>query len=133
MVKGPNGVGKSHSLVNTALKLESEGHNLVTLIPDCGMWTSARFLIDYICKSFGSTQQDLGIQYQSLYDEERALEDLVEAVDAALSGLGKAWVFVFDQINKLFVKPENRGAEDATGLAFPYRCIYSLLKPGRIT
>lgn len=133
MVKGPHGIGKSHSLVNTVLKLESAGHHLVTFIPDCAVWTNARFLIDYICKSFWSSPEALSIDYDNHTDYSLLLENLVTAVDAALSGLGKRWVFVFDQINKLFVKQENKGAEDATGLAFPYHYIYTLLKPGRIT
>lgn len=133
MVKGPDGVGKSHSLVNTVLKLESAGDHLVTFIPDCAVWTNARFLINYICKSFQSSPQEIGIVFAHSLDYSLILEELVEVVDNALSGLGKRWVFVFDQINKLFVKQENKGAADATGLAFPYHYIYTLLEPGRIT
>ena len=137
MVKGPQGVGKSHSLINTVLKLQSTGNYLVTFLPDGEKWDSARFLIKYICNSFGSTPQDLGIRYQSRYDEERVLEDLVAAVDKKLEelGKGKKWVFIFDQINKIFNKPENNysKAKDVSGLAFPFRAIGAVMKAGRIT
>jgi hypothetical protein len=35
IVKGPQGVGKSHSLVNLVLKLQASGNYLVTFVPDC--------------------------------------------------------------------------------------------------
>jgi hypothetical protein len=35
IVKGPHGVGKSHSLVNLVLTLQASGRCLVTLVPDC--------------------------------------------------------------------------------------------------
>jgi hypothetical protein len=40
---------------------------------------------------------------------------------------------VFDQINKLFVKPENKGAKDASGLAFPFRLVQEVIKMKRVT
>jgi hypothetical protein len=42
-------------------------------------------------------------------------------------------VFVFDQINNLFVKPMNQNAQDASGLAFPFFMIKRVTKTGRIT
>jgi hypothetical protein len=54
-------------------------------------------------------------------------------IDGQLAVLGKKWVFVFDQINKLFVKPMNQNARDASGLAFPFFMIKQVLKPQRIT
>jgi hypothetical protein len=41
MVKGTEGMGKSHTLVNTVLKLQSTGEYLVTFIPDCERWNSS--------------------------------------------------------------------------------------------
>jgi Mrp family chromosome partitioning ATPase len=54
MVKGPQGVGKSHSLVNLALTLQASGNYLVTFIPDCDQWTDSGFLLQMICASFGT-------------------------------------------------------------------------------
>lgn len=45
---------------------------------------------------------------------------------------GKKWVFIFDQINKIFCKPQNREAKDASGLAFPFSLISTVRKVGRI-
>jgi hypothetical protein len=53
MVKGPQGIGKSHSLVNLVLKLQESKKYLVTLLPDCERWTSAEYLVKSICCSFG--------------------------------------------------------------------------------
>ena len=44
-----------------------------------------------------------------------------------------AAVFVFDQIDKLFVKPENKDAKDAGGLAFPFVLAQGVMKLNRIT
>jgi len=40
MIKGPHGIGKSHSIVNLIRKLlyGSEGKYFVTFIPDCSRW-----------------------------------------------------------------------------------------------
>jgi Cdc6-like AAA superfamily ATPase len=109
MVKGPQGIGKSHSLVNMVCKLQSSGDYLVTFLPDCNSWNNGKFLLEQICASFGSTLQDLGIAAVT----EDILWVAIEQIDAQLSRLEKKWVFVFDQINKLFVKPMNRHAKDA--------------------
>jgi hypothetical protein len=57
----------------------------------------------------------------------------VSAIDAFLEKMGNKWVFVFDQINKLFVKPNNLKARDASGLAYLFFMIKRVMKAGRIT
>jgi hypothetical protein len=136
MVKGPQGIGKSHSLVNAVLKLESTGEYLVTFIPDCEQWISADHLLTQICASFGSTPKAVGIPPLSLTVGDYPpsfLASIIGEIDTQLQVLGKKWVFVFDQINKLFVKPINTTARDASGLAFPFVMIKSVMKTGRIT
>ena len=121
MVKGPQGIGKSHSLVNTVLKLQSTNEYLVTFIPDCANWDTADYLLEQICASFGSTPDALRIPQRPAYqDYEPFLGFIIKEIDRQLQLLGKKWVFVFDQINNLFVKPMNKDAKDATGLAFPF-------------
>jgi len=98
MVKGPQGIGKSHSLVNTVLKLQSTGEYLVTFIPDCEEWENGRFLLKQICLSFGSTPQDLGIPALLTHCQTVGwgdypltfLESTVEEIDAELCLLGKS-------------------------------------------
>ena len=133
MVKGPQGIGKSHSLVNTVLRLESTGEYLVTFIPDCQSWQNARFLIEQICASFRSSPAQLGIVYEPHFDYEYLFDVLVAAIDGNLEALEKKWVFVFDQINKIFIKPMNLQARDASGLPFPFDAIDRVKKTGRIT
>lgn len=131
IVKGPQGVGKSHSLVNTVLKLESTKNYLVTFVPDCDSWVHEIFLIEQICKSFSSSPSELGISFHSGYDYEYLYFVLVEAIDEHLTSLNKKWVFVFDQINRIFLRFKD--INDVSGLPFPYRAMKSVLKAGRIT
>ena len=136
MVKGPGGIGKSHSLVNLVRKLNygSNSKYLVTFIPDCFKWGSVIDLLRAICASCGIAVQPILQQLKgnSVLDS-ILLNDLITSVDAILLKLGKKWVFVFDQINKLFVKAENIHAKDATGLVFPFNYIHRVMKPSRIT
>ena len=59
-VKGPQGIGKSHSIVNLVQTLRADGH-IVTFIPDCEKWTDDRGLIQAICRSIGTTMSALGM------------------------------------------------------------------------
>ena len=135
MVKRLQGIGKSHSLVSTVLKLESTGNYLVTFIPDCEQWSGTNDLLDAIFASFGSSAEDLGLDYyqmiQSTQNELSLLASVVRKIDSILKGLGKKWVFVFDQINRLFAK--SPAAKDAGTLPFPYDMIARVRKIGRIT
>ena len=134
MVKGLQGIGKSHSLVSTVLKLESTGNYLVTFIPDCDQWNTGYQLCVNIFASFGSSVKDLGLDnYRMLQFAQ--LEDnllfLLDEIDVILNGLGKKWVFVFDQVNRLFAK--SPAAKDAGTLPFPFHMIARVQKIGRIT
>jgi hypothetical protein len=134
MVKGPQGIGKSHSLVNLVLKLESTKDYLVTFVPDCEQWTSARFLIESICASFGSTPRDaMGVSFRPHFDYEFYLLELINEIDTQLERLGKKWVFVFDQINRIFARPALALAKDVGVLPFPFNMIKQVMKAGRIT
>lgn len=66
MVKGPQGIGKSHSLVNTVLKLQSTGKDLVTLIPDCKRCNNEFYFVNAICSSFGAAPGELGVTIANL-------------------------------------------------------------------
>jgi hypothetical protein len=136
MIKGPQGIGKSHSLVNTVLKLESSGEYLVTFFPDCSAWDSVDFFVEQIVSSMGSTATALGFNFDLMVNEitaKRAIHAVIKEVSNALTARGKQWVFVFDQINKLFTKPQNQNAKHAAGLAFPFSLIEGAMLRGRIT
>ena len=53
MIKGPQGIGKSRSIVNIIRKLQFTGNYLVTFIPDCENWNTFYDLIEAICSSCG--------------------------------------------------------------------------------
>ena len=67
MVKGPHGVGKSHSLVNLVRALRADGH-IVTFIPDCERWVDSFDFIQAVCRSLGTTASGLGITSTSFND-----------------------------------------------------------------
>ncbi|MGH7974254.1 MAG: hypothetical protein ACREBR_01915, partial [bacterium] len=130
-VTGPHGVGKSHTLINLVLKLMSTGNYLVTFLPDCANWHHVGYLVDMICQSFGALLEAI---VSDEYDDIKPilLQKFINAVDAVLQKKNKQWIFVFDQVNKLFVKPGNERAKDAGSLVFPFHYIELMMKPGRI-
>jgi AAA domain len=132
MVKGPQGIGKSHSLVNLVLKLQESGKYLVTFVPDCGRWTSAEYLVKMICRSFGvENPQDIGLSWRAYPDYSPAdVETLFEDIDRELESQGKRWVLVYDQISKLFAR--KKYADSITALGFPDALMGDKLRAGRI-
>lgn len=135
-MKGPQGVGKSHSIVNTVLKLLSTGNYLVTFIPDCAAWGDSVQFAEQVFASLGSSADCLGFDFRQMIKDGTEAYDLraiIKEVSNALDARGKQWVFVFDQINKLFTKPQNRNAKDAFSLTFPYNLIADVMKTQQIT
>jgi hypothetical protein len=68
----------------------------------------------------GSTATALGFNFDLMVNEitaRRIIHAVMKEVSNALTARGKQWVFVFDQINKLFTKPQN--AKHATDLLSP--------------
>jgi hypothetical protein len=134
MVKGPHGIGKSHSLVNLVLRLQSTGNYLVTFVPDCALWHDARFLAEMICGSFGfATIEGVALNryLQGLPDlTPYRLRRLVQVISNQLTSMGKQWVFVFDQINHPFAR--HPSAETFSVLPFPFNFMKRVNCRGRI-
>lgn len=136
MVKGPEGIGKSHSLVNLVRKLlyDSNGTYLVTFIQDCENFVNVLQLYDSICQSFGTSTEELDLQATSSATEEQGhFSSFVAAIDLFLKSKNKKWVLIFDQINRLFARPSLRESKDLGVLPFPFNVIKRIMKPGRIT
>jgi hypothetical protein len=132
IVNGPHGVGKSHSLVNLVLKLQASGDYLVTFVPDCQQWEGATYLLRMICDSFGTTLEDVKPPKVAEAHGDYFLEQfnsIVGAIANKLAEREKKWVFVFDQINKLFPKT---GKSTISGFQFPYNMISKIRKPGHV-
>jgi hypothetical protein len=132
IVKGPQGVGKSHSLVNLVLKLQASGNYLVTFVPDCDWWRNASFLLRMICHSFNTTPEGiLAPDVESGFSGKNLeqFNSVVDAIANKLASNGKYWVFVFDQVNKLFSR---EGKSSIGELLFPYDMISFIRKPGRV-
>ena len=109
MIKGPDGIGKSHSLVNLVRNLQynSSCKYLVTFIPDCQEWNDVNELYTAICRSFGTSLPALKWKICSNdIENSRDLQTFVNAIDLILQDMNKKWVLVFDQINRLFAPPE---------------------------
>ncbi|MGH7955089.1 MAG: hypothetical protein ACREOZ_03930, partial [Gloeomargaritales cyanobacterium] len=78
-------------------------------------WVGVAYLVKMIYKSFGAPPP--AILPGEIDDG--VLQDFIDAVDAVLQKKTKQWVFVFDQVNRLFGKPGNESAKDAGSLRFP--------------
>ena len=62
MVKGPQEIGKSFSLVNLVLQVMSTGKYLVTFISDCNNWKDTSYFYDMICASLRIDDKQLALQ-----------------------------------------------------------------------
>jgi hypothetical protein len=135
MVKGPQGIGKSHTLVNLVLKLQSTGNYLVTFVPDCNKFKSGHFFLKVICDSFGIDvygTEGLGFPKQlSAFQHADAIELALDAIADCLQSTSKMWVFVFDQINRIFASQP--GAQSFNNLGYPYSYIRQVMRPGVIS
>jgi len=134
MIKGPQGIGKSHSIVNLVRQLlyHSNCKYFVTYISNCAFWTGEEVLLEFICESFGSTPDDLGINITGVDQlNEILLKEFVEAIDKKLLEQGRQWIFIFNQINNLFARYPDK--KDITTLPFPFNYMHRIMKPGRIT
>ena len=79
MIKGPQGIGKSHSIVNVIRKLQSTGNYLVTFIPNCETWGHIDDLINAICGSIGTSATSIGIPKSG--NDRNVLLQLIEDVE----------------------------------------------------
>jgi hypothetical protein len=131
MVKGPQGIGKSHSLVNLVRKLlyNSNGKYLVTFIQNCQSFKDVSDLYESICKSFGTSTKELQFPMPKPPEAEY-YKVFVAAIELFLEKKDKQWVLIFDQINRLFIDQE---AKDVGRLRFPFSAISSTMKTGRVT
>jgi hypothetical protein len=130
IVTGPQNIGKSFTLVNQVIQWESTGEYLVTFIPDCETWDSSHDLVKAIFNSFGSNYKEFGYNPENLNGA--VIEDIINEIDTILFSLGKKWIFVFDQINKISKKSPL--AQGMVGdYPFPFKMIKACMKEGRIT
>jgi hypothetical protein len=136
MVKGPLGVGKSHTLVNLVHHLEHQRRKgcspyHVTFIPDCDKWLSVEDFIQAIFASFNVSATEAEFDFNSVKTSFNVLE-LVAILDGMLSAKNIKWIFIFDQVNALFGRPEYEQVKDVHKLPFPYHLISNVRKPQRI-
>jgi hypothetical protein len=131
-VTGPQGIGKSFSLVNTVIALESTGDYLVTFLPDGDKWSLGSDVVDAIAASMGVDDEKIG-QVPDFHQVwlgkvgEENFKNLIPAISNYLATIGKKWIFVFDQINKLFKKGTKR-ANSVSELDFPYNVIKNVMR-----
>jgi hypothetical protein len=131
LVNGPHGVGKSHSLVNLVRRLRGHGH-IVTFIPDVEQWDTGVEFIDFICRSLGTDSVALGITEAMATDN--GLKTLCSIVSNALDERNKDkgesekvhWILVFDQLNRIFGRPEFQAAKDIGVLPLPFKLMKTL-------
>lgn len=131
LVNGPQGVGKSHSLVNLVRRLRGGGH-IVTFIPDLEQWDTSVEFIDFICRSLGTDSATWGIT--EAMATENGLKTLCSIVSNALDERNKDkeeskkvhWILVFDQLNRIFGRPQFQKAKDIGVLPLPFKFMKTL-------
>ena len=135
MVKGPQGIGKSHSLVNLVRKLlyGSQGKYLITFIQDCEKFRDVYDLYEYICNSIGTSTDELELQTSPASTEAKHFQTFIAAIASFLENNNKQWVLIFDQINRLFARPTFQNTKDLGVLPFPFSATKSVMEAGRVT
>jgi hypothetical protein len=135
MVTGPQGIGKSHSLVNLVLKLQASGKYLVTFIPDCSQWCTVEFLVLAICGSFGIDPGPSGIGLDvptqgSSWASNVALDRIIEAISSELVANRKKWVFAFGEVSHLFSRDFGASQSKIRYLPYPFSLVQHVMTPG---
>ncbi len=129
MINGPEGVGKSYTLVNLTRCLLASKNYVVTIIPDCNNWDTMGFFLQYLLSSVG-VNADQGLKYQSIDGDD--LNRLIRDIDIVLQERGMKWVFIFDQINRIFARRQFITAKDVGTLPYPFKIMTNVRKAGRI-
>lgn len=133
MVKGPQGIGKSHTLVNLCMLLESYPKYHVTFFPDCDEWESIGDFVRVVFASFSITLNiaDRVQIYNAMTNVARTI-DLLGIIEEMLQQRNIKWIFIFDQVNAIFARPEYNQIKDVHKLPFPYNLMGRLMTPNRI-
>jgi hypothetical protein len=100
MVRGPQGIGKSFTLLNLYRRLVSEGH-LVAFLPQTALAVTNSMYAEAIAQGLGFPELDIDV---SDFDKMRRL------VKKTVAGLpqDKNFYFIFDQINEVFAPTPTR-------------------------
>eukprot|EP00978_Attheya_sp_CCMP212_P020083 scaffold57085_cov46-Attheya_sp.AAC.4 len=133
MIKGPQGIGKSHSIVNLYRKLVTSGNYLVTFIPLCDDWEDLDDFVEAVCQSLGIEAHAIGLEpigFKSRTDMS-IVRGLLKLIRKVLKKHGLKWVFIFDQINSLFAK--NQTATKLEELPEPYNLVSGVLESQLVT
>ncbi len=130
IIKGPEGVGKSYTLVNLTRYLLASQKYVVTIIPDCNNWDTMGYFLRHLLSSVGVDVLDLGLTYESIDNDD--LHGLIRDIDKVLQERRMKWVFIFDQINRIFARDEFSTAKDVGTLPYPFKIMTNVRMEGRI-
>lgn len=132
MIKGPQGIGKSHSMISVYRKLVTSKKCLVTFIPYCKDWQDKEFFLHTVCASLGINVNDLGLNLSIANPLSiELLRNVVTVIGDLLRKHGLKWVFMFDQINALFT--HNPQARKLAELPEPFRLVDDVLRSQLVT
>lgn len=130
VVRGPHGVGKSHSLVNFVHTLRGDGH-IVTFIPDCERWHTTHDFVEAICRSLGTTMEQLG--FTAVEFSQVQVKLFVRTVAGALKRFNNEnkqadvrWILVVDQLNRIFGRKIHENLKDIGVLPIPFSLMKTL-------
>jgi hypothetical protein len=125
-VKGPQGIGKSHSLADLVQVLRAEGH-LVTFIPNCEQWDDEYDLLEAICRSMGTSLEKLGINYVNDCSKNPAfLRKFLTCIIDTTREHEMSWILVLDQLNRIFGRKDFQRLKDVGVLPQPFKLMKDL-------
>lgn len=121
MVRGPQGIGKSFTLLNLYRRLVSEGH-FVVFLPRTSIASNYFFYAKAIKDSLGVSNLDIAPL------DEVTIHQFIESIVRGLPE-GKKFYFIFDQINEVFSDKSHPGRK-ISQLGPPHELIDNLRSLG---
>ena len=132
LLKGPQGVGKSYSLINLTRFLMASDEYWVTIFPNCQHWSSKEYFFRVMLQSVGVDLRTVRRLLVHVPSGPEQMMALIDDIDAVLLQHGMKWVFIFDQINQIFARSQFNDTKDVSLLPFPFSIMLDVLKAGRI-
>jgi hypothetical protein len=108
----------------------ASGKYWVTIIPNCEEWEDEISFFRFLLQSVGVEPDHFGLDYDAAIDKN--FRKLITDIDTVLSKHGMKWVFIFDQINRIFARSELQKVKDVGVLPQPFKIMKGVLKKGRI-
>lgn len=103
---GPQGIGKSHTLVALVMKYSLLGRDSpyhMTFVPQCAKWDTILQFLDYILTSFGTTRKAIHWDTNEFIrldadGRQYLVDEVISLLSEKVIAKNKKWVFIFDHV-----------------------------------